>query len=155
MAGTGGCVLPVLRGVTGRCMLARLHSARVLAFWPDRVSGMWVCHINSRWTVSALNCHLFLSCNEQQPGPVPESQAARLPVLLICSPCPHPPPPTCPFLSLACQVPEKTCDKALANSVKLDQNTVKASPVAAKSAQVLPVVSVDHARPAWQRPHGC
>lgn len=69
----------------------------------------------------------FPGFHEQQPEPVPESQAARLPVLLICSPCPHPPPPTCPFLSLACQVPEKTCDKALANSGKLDQNTVKAS----------------------------
>lgn len=70
----------------------------------------------------------FPGFHEQQHGPVPESQ-----VVWVLLTHPPPPAPTCPFLPFACQVPEETHDKALANSVKLDQNAVGPFPVAAKS----------------------
>lgn len=86
-----------------------------LTSWPDWVSGIQVCNTGSQWTVSVLNCHPFLGFLSSDLG-----QHRSPSSLMSCAAHLYSPLPTKrPFLPLACQGPEKTHDKALANSVKI------------------------------------
>lgn len=97
----------------------------------------------------------FPGSHQQQPGPAPAPGSLTTCVALssiLSLPTPH------PQQVLACPWHVKYLRKHVTKPWQIQRNyqyRVKASAVAATSARVLPVVSADRARPAWQRPHGC
>lgn len=93
--------------------------------WPSSAFGS----VGSQRTMSALNWHFSWVSRAAAWA------SARVPgSLMNYTACLPPPlPPARPLLPLACQAPGETSDGALAKSVKLDQNTVRPFPAAAKS----------------------